>query len=181
MKEIWKEVKDYEDYYEISNYGRLRSKDRLIMGRYDLRFAKGKVIKPTKCTNGYMEYQLHKDGRVKSFLAHRLVAKHFIENPYNLPEVNHLDENIENNNIDNLQWCTSKENANYGSRNKKCRECNRKYFKAVVQKDLQGNFIKKYESMGQASKEINGDISAIIRVCKGKQKTCYGYKWEYVK
>ena len=132
-----------------------------------------------RCTNGYLEYILRKNGKHKVFLAHRLVAKYFLDNPENKPEVNHLDEDITNNNANNLEWCTSKENANYGTRNKRCREMNKKQFKPIVQYDLKGNKIMEYKTMGEASRTIKGDISAIIRVCKGKQKTAYNYIWKY--
>lgn len=180
MKEIWKKVNSYEGWYEISNFGRLKSLDRYVnKGNGNVRIAKGKIIKPTLCTNGYLEYVLYKNGVKKVVLAHRLVAQHFIPNPENKLEVNHIDENIQNNRVDNLEWLTSKENANYGTRNKKCRDCNKKYFKPVLQYDLEGNFIKEYETLGDASRYINGDISAIIRVCKKRQNIAYGYIWKY--
>lgn len=177
--EIWKKVIDYEENYEISSYGRLKSLDRYVNGRYGLRFAKGKIIKPTVCTNGYLEYALHRDGEKKIVLAHRLVAQHFIPNPNNYPEVNHIDENIQNNRMDNLEWLTSKQNANYGTRNQRCKDCNKQYFKPVLQYDLEGNLIKEYETLGDASRDIKGDISAIIRVCKNRQNIAYGYIWKY--
>ena len=178
--EIWKEVKDFEGIYEISNYGRLKSKDRYVSrGRNTIRFSKGKIIKPVICRNGYLEYQLRKDGKRKVFLAHRLVAETFISNPKNLPQINHLDENITNNNVTKLQWCTAQENANYGTRNKRAKISNRNQQKAVLQLDLDGEYINEFECIGDASRAINGDISAIIRVCKGKNKTAYGYIWKY--
>lgn len=100
MIEQWKKITNTN--YEISNFGRLMRNN--------------KIIKPVKCSNGYLEYFLWKDGKRSVYLAHRLVAKYFIPNPNNLPQINHKDENIQNNNINNLEWCTSKYNANYGSR-----------------------------------------------------------------
>lgn len=109
-----------------------------------------------------------------------MVATYFIDNPQNKAEVNHLDENIANNCVENLEWCTSKENANYGTRNQRCREHNTKQLpKPVIQFDLKGNKIREYETLGEASRAIKGDISAIIRACKGKQKTSYNYVWQY--
>lgn len=182
MKEIWKAVKDYENIYEISNLGRLRSKDRYIKNGNGYRISKGKIIKPIKCINGYLEYALNdkeNNKKRKMILAHRLVAMHFIQNPDNKPEVNHLDENIENNRVDNLEWCTSKENANYGTRNQRCKNVNLDKCKKVLQIDLKNNIVKEFNSIGDAGRNINGDISSIIRVCKGKQKTAYNYKWQY--
>lgn len=179
MQEIWKEIKNFENYYEISNKGRLRSKDRIIRNGQGNYLKKGQIVKPIKCTNGYLEYALKKNGKYKIFLAHRLIATYFIPNPDNKPEVNHLDEDITNNCVENLEWCTSKENANYGTRNKRCKENNKKQCKPIIQLDLKGNRIKEYKTIGDASREVKGDISAIIRVCKGRQKTAYNYIWQY--
>lgn len=169
MEELWKDIKDYEDLYQISNLGRLRKIKNKIQ-----------IIKPIKCTNGYLEYALWKNGKRKVFLVHRLVAQYFIDNKNNLPEVNHIDENIENNSVINLEWITSKDNANYGTRNIKCREANRKNFKRVIQYDLENNIIKQFECISDAAKSVNGDSSFISRVCKGKQKTAYGYIWKFI-
>ena len=111
------------------------------------------------------------------FLVHRLVAEAFLENKNKLPEVNHKDENKENNRVDNLEWCASKYNANYGTRN--IRMIKQKCSKPVIMLDLSGNELKRFESLGDASRETGFDISAIIRVCKGKQRTSMGYKWKY--
>ena len=162
--ETWKSITDYSNY-EISNYGRLRKGD--------------KIIKPTHCTNGYLEYALWKKGIRKVLLAHRLVAYYFLSNPNNLPEINHLDEDITNNNVSNLEWCSSKYNANYGTRNMKCKNANRHNFKSVSQFDLDGNFIKEYECISDAAREVNGDTSFISRACRGLSYTAYGYKWKF--
>ena len=109
---------------------------------------------------------------------HRVVADAFIPNPHNLPEVNHKDENPANNEVNNLEWCTSKYNANYGTRNERMmigRET-----KPVIQLDKNGRFIKRWDSMMESCREYGADISSMIRVCKGKQNTCMGYKWEYM-
>ena len=178
MEEVWKDVIGYEDCYQISNTGKIRSKDRFVRvcggGK---RFISGKLIKPIKCRNGYLEASLSKDGNRKVFLLHRLVAMHFIENPNKLPEVNHKDENIENCEAENLEWCTSKYNANYGTRNE--RMMIGRELKPVLQYEKDGSFIKKWDSMMEACRECDADISSMIRVCKGKQKTCVGFRWEY--
>ena len=162
--EKWKTVNNYENY-AISTYGRLRKNN--------------KIIKPIKCSNGYLEYALWHNGKRKVVLAHRLVAEHFIDNIDNLPEVNHKDENKNNNNVHNLEWCTSKYNSNYGSRNKKCRDCNKNSFKNVVQYDLNGRFVNKFECIADAARAVNGDSSFISRTCKGLSKTAYGYVWKF--
>ena len=166
--EIWKDVEDYENKYQISSCGCLKSLKRNI------------IVKPYVCTNGYLEYALWKNGKRKVFLAHRLVAQAFIPNPNDLPEVNHKDENIKNNNVNNLEWCTSEENANYGTRNERCRERKRKFFKAIRQFTKDGKFIKEYECIEDAGRAVKGDTSFISRAGRGIQKSAYGYIWRIV-
>lgn len=173
MEEIWKDIKGFEDSYQVSNLGRIKSKDRYVMtcggGK---RFIQGQIIKPIVCTNKYLEVGLNKENKRTIKLLHRLVAAAFVENPNNLPEVNHKDENPQNNNAENLEWCTSKYNANYGTRNQ--RMVKEKYLKPVVMIDKDGKVVKRFKSLGEATRQTGFDISAIIRVCKGKQKNKHG-------
>lgn len=179
MTEIWKDIVGYEDAYQISNMGRFRSKDRYraVCGG-GKRFVKGKILKPTRCKNGYLEVDLRNDQGRKVILLHRVVAQHFIPNPDNLPEVNHKDEDITNCRVDNLEWCTSKYNANYGTRNQRCL-ANNPQKRAVIQCDMDGNEIRRYETIKEAADAVSVDGSAITRVCKGKQSHSRGYKWKY--
>ena len=126
-----------------------------------------------------MQYHLRKNGIHKQYLAHRLVAKAFIPNPLNKREVNHKDENIKNNNVDNLEWVTSKENANYGTRNERCAKANEKFCKGVVQYTLEGKYVTEYKSIREAAKKYNVRSENIMRVCQGKRTTSCGYKWKY--
>lgn len=177
--EVWKEIKEVDGVYEVSNKGNLRSKDRFVKvcggGK---RLLKGQIIKPAKCKNGYYEAQLHYKGKRYIWLLHRLVALYFIDNPHNYPEVNHKDENISNNDANNLEWCTSKYNANYGSRNQRCKE--KVIRKPVRQLSLDGTIVKVFRGVKEAMRETGIDDSQIIRVCKGRNLTAGGYKWEYV-
>lgn len=176
--EIWKDIAGYEGFYQISNLGRIRSLDRYanVCGG-GKRLVKGQIIKPVICVNGYYEAHLRRYGIREVMLLHRVVAETFLDNPMNYPEVNHKDENPANNRADNLEWCTPKYNANYGTRNHRVLLC--QDFKPVIQFDKEGNFVKRWDSMGSACREVGADISSMIRVCKGKQKTCKGFKWEY--
>lgn len=178
IKEEWKDIRGYEGLYKISNAGNVMSCERYVKvcggGK---RLIKPQILKQFKCPGGYCEVNLWKNNRQKTTMVHRLVAEAFIDNQLDLPEVNHKDENKENNSVNNLEWCTSKHNANYGTRNKRMVE--KKKSKPVVMLGRDGEEIKKFRSLGDASREMNVDISAIIRACKGKQKTCLGYKWAY--
>lgn len=110
MKETWKQISlEYGKNYECSNLGRIRNKSKKILKQR---------IKKTK-SNSYYMIDFHENGKVKSYMVHRVIASCFIPNPNNLPQVNHKDENGLNNNIGNLEWCTNKYNCNYGTRNKR--------------------------------------------------------------
>lgn len=180
MQEVWKDVPEFEDSYQVSNLGNIRSKDRFVKTcGGGVRLAKARNIKPAKCVNGYLEAQLSKDGTRRVFLLHMLVTSLFIPNPNNYAEVNHKDENIQNCRADNLEWCTSKYNANYGTRNARCKESNKKYERSVIQYSKDGEFIKRWDCIADASRATGADESAIIRVCTNRQRTSLGFKWEY--
>ena len=112
INEQWKPVKDYEELYEISNLGRVKS-----LGNDKSR--KEKILKHRKRRNGYLQVGLCRNGKVKMFPVHRLVATAFIPNPFGLPEINHRNEDKTNNCVSNLEFCTREYNINYGSRTKR--------------------------------------------------------------
>ena len=120
--ELWKDVKDYEGLYQVSTFGRVRSLDKYIdvkIRNVDKVLKQGKILKPVCNKNGYLKVNLCKNGKVKIYSLHRLVAKTFIPNPDNLPCVNHKDEDKTNNYPYNLEWCTHEYNNNYGTHNER--------------------------------------------------------------
>ena len=123
-EEIWKDIEGYEGLYQVSNWGRVRSLDRLGTDRRKL---KGKILSPRE-RSGYWCVSLRKDGNNIDISVHRLVAVAFILNPNNFPQVGHKDEknlktsNECNNNVENLEWVTAKENSNTPQRNKRISE-----------------------------------------------------------
>lgn len=116
---VRKPIKGYEGYYEVDQLGRVYSVDRTITvndnGRiYDKSLSGGKM-KQMVHSKGYKTVSLTKDGKTKQHYVHRLVAEAFIDNPNNLPFINHKDEDKTNNFADNLEWCTNEYNVNYGN------------------------------------------------------------------
>lgn len=112
-KEVWKDVIGYEGLYEVSSLGRVRSLDKLVNGNNSKVLRKGIILKPQEKKYGYLAVNLYKYRKMKSLTVHRLVAKAFIENLDNKPEVNHIDGNKKNNSIYNLEWVTSSENQKH--------------------------------------------------------------------
>lgn len=112
MQEVWKDIKGYAGYYQVSNFGKVRSLDRTDnLGRK----RKGKTLSPILDKFGYCSVNLLKNSFAQKFKVHRLVANAFLENPSNYSEINHKDENKQNNYACNLEWCDRKYNMNYGS------------------------------------------------------------------
>ena len=177
MEEVWKEVKGYEGRYAISNFGRLMSHNYMNNG-YD------RVMVPKKNNSGRLYYELYKNGKSKTFLAHRLVGIHFIDNPNNYPEINHKDENPKNNRVDNLEWCDRMYNVHYSmnlhpERATKRKESSKWHDKNVVQMDEDLNIVRVFENVMSCAREMNYNAWSIIQCCNGIRKHAYGYKWRF--
>ena len=161
MKEIWKDVSGYEGIYQISNFGRVRS----------FKFSNVRILKNIVHSAGYLTVDLRKNGTRKSFKIHRLVALAFIENPNNLPSINHKDECKTNNSINNLEWCTDKYNTNYGTRTERTS-------KPVIQFIDQVE-LSRFDSLHDAAIKTNLPLSSISKCCTGKMKKCGGFTFEF--
>lgn len=113
--EEWKDIKGFEDLYQISNYGNVRSKDRRVINHRcgSTRVIKGINLTPWDNGNGYLVVSLNDKRKRKNFYVHRLVAEYFIENPLEKKYVNHIDYDRHNNNAENLEWCTQLENVKH--------------------------------------------------------------------
>ena len=182
--EVFKDVLGYEGLYQVSNYGRVKSLERKnifycgLREEYLERPVKGKFLKIRNGVHSYQVTCLTKNGICKNKFIHRLVAEAFIPNPENKPQVNHKDGNKKNNCVDNLEWCTAKENTRHAIKTGLKKKYNNK---RVKQYDLDGNFIKEWESITSFLKTNNIDLenSGITCCCKGRQKTSHGYIWKY--
>lgn len=154
-EEIWKDIQGYEQFYQISNFGNVKSlRHNLIM-----KLGKAEYLIATLC----------KYGKSKSFMVHRMTATAFIPNPENKPCINHLDGNKYNNKISNLEWVTYKENMKhaydiglYNGRDASCG--NRRLTSKQVLKirKLYTNKTENQESLCKMFKCTNQNISCIV-------------------
>ena len=176
MEEIWKDIEGYEGLYEVSSYGRVKSLGQFVNHNYGgYAYRKGRILKPANNGQGYLQVVLYKNGYKKTFKVHRLVAEAFLDNPDNLPCVNHRDENPLNNIVSNLEWCTVKYNVNYGTGLKRMSE---KLSKPVLQYTLDGELIKEWSSARECDK--NGFCyQHISACCRGQLKQHKGFIWRY--
>jgi hypothetical protein len=163
--DIWKPIKDYENLYEISTQGKIRS----LHNRYGI----NKLLKSSKNSKGYRVVTLCKDKKQKTFTVHKLVAAAFIPNPNNYPCVNHKNENKDDNSVDNLEWCTYYYNNVYGQRLTKSALKRSKPVMCIETRIV-------YPSATRAAQELKLHQGNISKVCNGKAKTAGGYHWEHV-
>ena len=185
MIEIFKDIKDYEGLYQVSNLGKLKSLNYNRTGREE-------IMNPCKDKHGYYKVNLWKNRKRKTCLVHRLVAETFLPNPENKPFINHKIEGKEgksinmvvfdeDGNIDKkkttIEWCTAKENNDYGTRNERSAKTQSK---PVLQLSLDGELIREWSSTAEVGR--NGfESSAVCNCCNGKRKTHKGFRWEYKK
>lgn len=175
--EVWKSL-DFLGYsnYEVSNFGRVKSLNYRRSG-------KEKILKLCKSKQGYLNVGLWYNGKEKKFNIHRLVALAFVPNPKNLPCINHKDENKKNNHVDNLEFCTHEYNNCYGNRIERISKLNKGKVsprrKPILQYTKEGIFIREWDSLTTASKELNISIGHIWSCCKNQRKTAGKYIWRY--
>lgn len=186
-REIWKPVNGYEGIYEVSNKAEVRSIDRYVNGvNGSMRFIKGKLIIPHINNNGYLLCDLYKENKRKNYLLHRIVAEAFIPNPQNYEVVNHKD-NVRTNCLpSNLEWCNMSYNHKYSyDYNNRKEKMNwrkgkeNKLSKPIIMKDLNGKFIKRFDSISCADRYTGISNNRIVACLKGRTKTCGGFLWEY--
>lgn len=180
MNEIWRDIPNFEGLYQVSNLGRVKALEKYvnagIKNNSEVK-RKGRILKQYN-KGGYLEVSLMKNNKRHYFKVHRLVATAFIPNFCNLPQVNHIDENKLNNNVDNLEWCTSKYNCNYGKRNNLIAQ--NSSFKPIKinQYDLDNNLLNTFDSISSASRYYGCKPITIRRYCSNITK-CKDYIWRY--
>jgi hypothetical protein len=179
--EIWKDIDFTNGDYQVSNFGNVRSMERIIelsdgrKRKFDSRY-----LRPKK-SNCYLAISIKR----KNYDIHRLVAKAFIDNPEGKKCVNHKDCNKHNNHVANLEWSTHKENSQHAKNNLRFnpkKSSNHPLSRGVVQYDLEKNIIKKWDCMSDAMRAVGGDLSSLHKHLNGRKgyNSVKGYKFEYV-
>lgn len=188
MTEVWKTVDGF-DLYEISNHGRLRSKDRIVKNHGGTYVKKGRILNPGKDHYGYFVFELKQDGKCQWVKVHRLVANAFIPNPDNKPEVNHIDNNPSNNSVENLEWCTHYENMMWmhkTGRAKRTKEWIQHLNDGLefMRKRVEGTNIRTGEKIRcnsvNGTKELGFTPGSVSRCCNGLAMTHRGYTWRFI-
>lgn len=190
LEEIWKDIPGYDQYYQISNLGRLRSKERIVRNNKGKMLRPSKLLKPQENSRGYLRFEFKVDGKIEKFFIHRLVAMVFVLNPENKPHVNHIDSNPKNNRADNLEWVTHYENMHHAigkgrfdAHFKKTGDILSNYNKdkqiPVIGKNVKTGSLVFFNSIQEAGRYFKGRAGDICKCCKGERKTAQGYQWEY--
>ena len=189
INEIWRPVKGYEGLYEVSNLGRVKSVERTVFYKDGRTYMhKGQIMTGSDNGKGYRVVSLRTGNKRTDKLIHRLVAEAFIPNPDNKKEIDHINTDKTDNRVENLKWCTRKENCNNPltiekycrrkltpNRVKKLKEKNSK---PIVQLTKQGKAIFFYLSACEAEIRTNVQQTAICSCSLGKRKSAGGgYRW----
>lgn len=183
MIEIWKSIEGFEGYYEVSNFGRVRSLDRHIIRHYKshdkLTTWKGRMMALHLRRDGYPIVDLYKNHKRYGYAVHRLVAIAFVPNPYNRPEVDHINTIRTDARACNLRWVNRSENNKNPITNKRMSEANKgRGAKPVSQYDKTGNLIAEYPSIRAAAKATGFHVLTISNNVKGKHINPK-YNWKY--
>jgi hypothetical protein len=185
-EEIWKDIEGFENYYQVSNIGRVRSLDRSVVysktgynGALGAVF-KGKILHIQTDKRGYVGLNFSKNRNITLHRIHRLVAIAFIKRVEGKAEVNHIDGNKGNNCVENLEWCNRSENNKHAFSAGLNYQHKGKFNKqsiAVDQYDLNGNFIRHFACQSDAE-QYGFNTSNISRCCRGLAQSHGGYKWK---
>lgn len=174
--EIWKDIPGYEGIYQASSLGRIKrlahwknQRTKRLSKYYPYHMLAEKIMKPHS-VGSYFTISFSKDRTTRTELVHRVVARTFLPNTENLPEVNHKDCNGKNNRVENLEWCDRKYNINYANRTEKA-------MKAIEKKVQCIETGKVYDSGAKAAEALGLQKSKISLVCNGKRKTTGGFHW----
>lgn len=183
MEEIWKDIEGFEGLYQVSNLGRVKH----LQG---YNHKKEFVLTPYLDDKGYFHVSLSKENKIKKRLVHRLVALTFLDNHRQCKEVDHINGVRNDNRVENLRWCTRKENCNYplyreNSSKDGCWMYQRNLelhprARKVGQYDMNGILIQVWLTAKEAEQKTGIKRSGICQCCKGYRNSAGGYKWKYI-
>lgn len=169
MTEVWKDVYGFAVLYEVSNFGRVRTKyadNNVYGGQYN-------YLNPVDNGKGYLRFNWRGSGNIKrTVYVHRLVAEAFVDNPSGYREVNHIDENKKNNRADNLEWCTHEYNSQYGTKNIRAANKMKRAIKCIDTGII-------YWSLQEIADEFGVGKTAISNCLNGRSRSCAGMHWIY--
>lgn len=168
MNEIWKDVKDYEGFYQVSNFGRVK------------RVTTDRILKSNMTSKGYLLVKLCKNSINSNKRIHRLVAEAFIPNSENKPYINHIDEDKTNNHASNLEWVTAKENSNHGTRNERISNAmSRSKSIPIIATNIKTGESQEFYGGSECARQLGLYQSNITHVLKGRYKQTGGYVFKY--
>lgn len=169
MREIWKPIIGYEKQYEASTHGKIRSIPRngTVKGK--------KLLSLNLKKSGYVDVTLTKDGKHTTFHVHQIIAKTFIDNPENKPQVNHKNGDKTDNRVKNLEWVTSRENIRHKFDTLGCKatRCGMKPVMCVETGEV-------FDAIKSAERKYGKSFGAIQRVANLERRTAYGLHWVFV-
>ena len=170
--EIWKDISGYPGY-KVSSLGRVKS----------LKFGKERILKPAKDKKGYLRLVLCNEGIQKTMKVHRLVGQAFIQNQYNLPQINHKNEIKDDNRVENLEWCDNRYNCSFGTHTQRVAKAHIGVYNTKTSKKVKCLETGKiYPSLSEVQRQFGFAKENISACCKKKygHKTVGNYHWEYV-
>lgn len=179
--EKWKDIVGYEGLYKVSTLGRVKT----LHENTRIADKNTRIMRQKEDTQGYYRVNLYKDKKCKSELVSRLVATAFIENPYNLPHVGHMNDNKKDNTVTNLYWTEPYENNRHNGKLERLQKAHKNKIKTIAKKlsmkiigtSIENGSCVSFESMQMAQR--HGFNSGKISMCvNGKRRTHKGYVWE---
>lgn len=179
--EIWVDIPGFNNWYQVSSMGRVRSKDKRVPGRYGPthRLSKGKLLNIRKNNKEYCIVDLYDDNKKHTLLVHRLVATAFIKNPnpskYTI--VNHKSGNKNDNSASNLEWTDNSGNMLHSYRMLN-HQINSNNVSVILSDPNSGDILCSFRTIRDAARFINRDPSIVRQLIKSDKNIKYGYKWE---